>query len=230
MVLHYQLEEFRKRKAAKKAVSSGPLQSADADQQGKLLQKNDDMVDGPISSTDTSITTSPSPSVWIHENSLANSSQSIDIHSANAPSASSASQYTSNLIPHSDSVQESENNEVHRLYGSSGSSRLANGYYENLRESDELSYSKSDVDKNIKNSSFSSSIEVHASGNKNSTIYVQDSGPLREYHSGNLPGKSESSFVQNRFGNDVGMSTTASTSGFEGKLRCVKFLTLYLAD
>uniref|UniRef100_A0A6V7QSN1 Protein BLISTER n=1 Tax=Ananas comosus var. bracteatus TaxID=296719 RepID=A0A6V7QSN1_ANACO len=209
------LEEFRKRKAAKKAVSGGPLQSADADQQGKLLQKNDDMADGPISSTDTSITTSPSPSVWIHENSSVNSSQSVDIHSANGLSATSASQYTINPIPHGDSLRESENNEVLRLYGSSGSSRLANGYYENLRESDELSYSKSDVDKNIKNSSFSSSIEVHSSGNKNSTIYVHDSGPSGEYHSGNLPGKSESSFAQNRFGNDVGMSTTASTSGFE---------------
>ncbi|XP_072964898.1 protein BLISTER isoform X1 [Typha angustifolia] len=227
------LEEFRKKKAAKKASSAGQLPSADADHYEKLSQNNGNMVDGPTSTIDSDIVMSPPVPIGPDERNFIDSSQNIEFRSFGGTSATSTAQFTRNFESYDDSLQEVEKNEVHKLHGNSGFSNVANGYYDNWRENNEfipsmgnnfgspskdqylaidMVHSKTSIDENISTSGFPTT-EVLPDGNRNSsTIYLSASDPSRSYHNSKLPEKLESNSMQNRVGID---SSSAQTSGNE---------------
>ncbi|XP_010928776.1 protein BLISTER isoform X2 [Elaeis guineensis] len=138
------LEEFRRQKAAKKAASTGQLQSADVDEHGKHAQNSEHVRDGSVSGRDGTTVTYPSGSVTSHENKTVSPSQSTGAGSANGTSATSSSWLSSNNAFHGDLEQEPVRDEVSKLYGSLGFSQLNNGYYDHFRENGELTRTKSE--------------------------------------------------------------------------------------
>ncbi|WOL15178.1 hypothetical protein Cni_G23959 [Canna indica] len=137
------LEEFRKKKAAKQIASSGQLQSAETDQYENQINqyenssknsqfKRDDYssgIDG-IDPTKTSGMMTP------NEDKAVVSSQDNDLNSSIVTSVASWNQ--ENHSTKGNSVQEIVKEKASRLPENSSFSDLANGYYDNWREKNEL--------------------------------------------------------------------------------------------
>lgn len=200
MIFLDQLEEFRRQKAAKKAASTGQLQSADVDQHGKHAQNSEHVRDESVSGRDGITVTNPSGSVTSHENKTVSPSQSTRAGSSNGTSASSSSWLSSNNALHGDLEQEPVRDEVSKLYGNSGFSQLDNGYYDHFRENSELTHIKSEATDVITADQLISLDSLHAKPNIDE----------KPNHSAFLPGKSENVSTQDRLGLP---STSTDTSG-----------------
>ncbi|KAG1347434.1 protein BLISTER [Cocos nucifera] len=173
------LEEFRRQKAAKKAASTGQLQSADVGEHGKHAQNSEHVRDGSVSGRDGTTVTNPSGSVTSHEDKTASPSQSTGAGSANGTSATSSSWLSSNNALHGDLEQEPVRDEVSKLYGSSGFSQLDNGYYDHFRENSELTRTKSEPTDVITADQLTSLDSLHAKPNIDKKPNLSDFLPER---------------------------------------------------
>lgn len=224
-----QLEEFRRQKAAKKAASTGQLQSAEVDQYGKHSPNTEHLGDGATSGRDD---TNPSGSALAHESKTVNSSQITGVRSSYGTLTTSSTWLSADHTLHSGSEQEPVSDETSKLYRSLGSSQLANGYYDHFGENNGLTHTKSEptdiiiadqlinsdpvytkpnIDVNINHSSFHYSDKAQSGGNGNSSgTYMHDPDASDAYHTSANPERSESSSALNRLGFP---STSADTSG-----------------
>ncbi|RZS14665.1 hypothetical protein BHM03_00046393 [Ensete ventricosum] len=134
-----QLEEFRKKKAAKQVVSAGHLQSTDVDQYENSSKSSQHKEDDSSGRGGTNAVKT-SGVVMSYEDKAVNSSQNSNVDSSTKmPVNSNAWNYNSHISSHGNSEQEAVTDKVLRLPDSSTSSESANGYYDHWREKNELS-------------------------------------------------------------------------------------------